>query len=200
MQSSKPRKDIVFIGPMCSGKTTISACLATITTLHLVHIDAIKYKFFKVLGYKKSTAQNILTKGNIFLLLDYEKQFEFKTLNAILANMQDSIVDIGAGFCFNEEYKFNPKVLKLLEKFPNTFLVLPDANLDKANDILSNRLRRRYQQDKQLHKYMSFKEGLLLNSLYLEGFYKIKSHFKVLISNKVEPNELTSTILSMATG
>ncbi|MBX9702560.1 MAG: hypothetical protein K2X39_00255 [Silvanigrellaceae bacterium] len=165
------RDEIILMGPMASGKSTLSRALSQILEKPHLDLDTIKWDYFAFFGYHEKEASEAFSRDGIRGLHDYYKIFEFKTLKRIFSKYKGCIFDLGAGFTAYENRTYQSKVNSLLANFSNKFILLPHKNFEHSDDILTKRFSKRFHLDNELENIMNSTPNFNLNYNFLKFYY-----------------------------
>lgn len=120
---------ILLIGPMGSGKSSVSRKLYELTGMNKVSLDDDRQ--LKELYEHASEFKNF-------------KEFEFYLTSSVLTSINEpTIIDFGGGHSVYENPIMFYEMKKLIKKFKNTFLMLPSKDLNESLRILNERLSSR---------------------------------------------------------
>ena len=118
-------ESILLIGPMGTGKSTISELISQ------------KLKFKRISLDNRNQLQSIYIKRNKFKNF---KNFEFILTGLVLSSLKEpSIIDFGAGHSIYEDNELREKMNELCSEFSNIVLLLPSKNKDESRRILLGR-------------------------------------------------------------
>lgn len=118
-------KSIILIGPMGSGKSTISYRLQE--KLNMSHIS-LDNKDKLSIYYKKEREFNNF------------KDFEFYLTSSVLTNLQEpTIIDFGAGHSIYENKAMFLEIKNLISRFENVILLMPSKDKEESLVILNKR-------------------------------------------------------------
>jgi len=139
--------NIILIGPLATGKSTIAAKLSGISGLLNHPVDKLKWYYRFKNGYDLHTSTKILKKQGFEELIKYVQQyFGPDELRAILYEFA-GIIDLGATDSYCTDVFHLRKLKKIFNNFPNVFLILPSPSEEISVKILNDRLTRRYEND-----------------------------------------------------
>ena len=133
-------KKIILIGPMGAGKTTIGKLLSKRLGLQNVSLDEIRQPYYDEIGYDNETARQIHAERGMAGILEYWKPFEAHSVERVLQDYTNCVIDFGAGHSVYDDKTLFGRVKKALEPYPNVVLVLPSENKDEAIQILNMRI------------------------------------------------------------
>lgn len=120
---------IIMIGPMGTGKSTISNKLSN--SLHMPKVSLDNSQQLKFFYDQKEKFENF-------------KDFEFYLTSSVLTNIQEpSIIDFGAGHSVYENPLMFYEMQKLVKKFNNVILMIPSKDKNESLQILNERVRKR---------------------------------------------------------
>lgn len=130
---------IILIGPMNAGKSTIATLLAEQLSLPHQPLDALRWDYYKEIGYDENKAKEIFEAEGFLALYRYWKPFEAYAVERVLADHHDCVIDFGAGHSVFEDEALFARVQKALEPYPNVILLLPSPDLDESVAVLKAR-------------------------------------------------------------
>ena len=130
-------QDIVLIGPVRTGKSTLGRLLAEKLGLPQVSLDELRNKYFQEIGFEPLLAQEIRQKGGFLALVFYRELFAAHAVERLLAEHRDCVIDFGAGIYESDE--MFSRVQKELSEYPNVVLVLPSPDIEESVRILAER-------------------------------------------------------------
>lgn len=139
--------NIMLIGPLGTGKSTISKHLSQNTGLKNFPIDKLKWFYRFKNGYDLIESSNRLLYGGFEALIEYASNFFGpKELSEILCSF-NGIIDLGATDTHSTDANRLQEIEMLFENHNNIFLILPYECNEHSHQILSERLRKRYKYD-----------------------------------------------------
>ncbi|WP_252312479.1 hypothetical protein [Sinobaca sp. H24] len=115
---------VIIIGPICSGKSTVSALLADMLQRPLCCMDTIRFTYYKELGFSEKIQEQIRKKEGFPGVYHYWKPFEAHAVKRVLEDFPGHIHDFGAGHSVQEEQGSASVVKKALHA-AKVFLLLP---------------------------------------------------------------------------
>lgn len=132
-----PRAAEVFlIGPMGAGKSTLGKLLAEQLGRPQVSLDAIRWDYYKEIGYDAAVQREISEREGFAGVYRYWKPFEIYAVERALQDHHGCVMDFGAGHSVHENAAAFERIHKLLAPHPNVVLILPSPDLDEAIALL----------------------------------------------------------------
>jgi len=125
---------------MGAGKTTIGKLLSERLGLQNISLDEIRQPYYDEIGYDNNAARQIHAERGMAGILEYWKPFEAHSVERVLQDYDDCVIDFGAGHSVYDDDALFAKVKKALQPYPNVVLILPSADKDEAVQVLSTRI------------------------------------------------------------
>ena len=132
-------EEIILIGPVRAGKTTVGKLLSEKLHLPQVSLDELRWEYYQEVGYDPDLAQKIRDTGGFVALVFYWKLFDAYAVEKVLADHRDCIFDFGAGHSVYENTELFERVKTALAPYPNVILLLPSPDIDASIRILNER-------------------------------------------------------------
>ena len=120
--------NIVLIGPMGTGKSTLGALLANRLNRPRVSVDDVRFEYYKEIGWDQEVQNKIGSEEGFIGIYRYWKPFELHAIERILSDHQDSVVDFGAGHSVYDLEEHADRARRLLAPLPNVFLIQPSPD------------------------------------------------------------------------
>jgi shikimate kinase len=144
--------NVILIGPMMAGKSTIGRLLAERLGLEQIELDEVRWGYFNEIGYDEEESRRIVSEQGMLGLLAYWKPFEVHAVERVLADHSHCVIDFGAGYTVQTDEGLFGRVEQALAPYEHVILLLPSANLDESIRILNERsavLLREYEQPEE---------------------------------------------------
>ena len=131
--------DVILIGPIGAGKSTLGTLVAAALGVPQVSLDDIRFTYYRERGYDDSIANQRYAADGFWGLYRYWKPFEAYAVERVLAEHTNCVIDLGAGHSVYEDEVLLARVKQVLAPHPNVVLVLPSADLATSLDVLRER-------------------------------------------------------------
>ena len=131
--------DIILIGPMGTGKSTQGKLLADRLGLPQCPMDRYRWEYYKEIGYDDDFAKK-LGKVGFWALYMYWKEFECYSVERLLSEHSNCVIDFGAGHSVYEIDTHFARVEKVMRPYRNVVLILPSPDKDGSVRLLSERM------------------------------------------------------------
>jgi hypothetical protein len=131
--------DIILIGPLRTGKSTLGSILAKRTGMQSVSLDELRESYYQEIGYDLEFAKHIRSTGGFVSLAFYWMLFNAHAVERVLSDHQDCVIDFGAGHSVFESQEQFVRAQKVLTPYPNVILILPSPDPDESIQILNER-------------------------------------------------------------
>jgi shikimate kinase len=135
--TAETRREIVLIGPVRAGKSTLGRLLAERLNVPQVSYDEQRWGYYKEIGYDEGLAQEIRRRGGFLALVLYWNLFDAYALERLLAEHRDCVFDLGAAIYWNDEVL--NRVRRALAGNRNVVLLLPSPDIRESVRILAER-------------------------------------------------------------
>ncbi len=131
--------DIILIGPIRAGKTTVAGLLAKKLGLPQRSMDEFRWKYYQEKNYDEELAQQIREKEGFLGIYRYWKPFEAYAVERLLSEHSNCVVDFGGGHSVYEDDELFQQVKQILEPYRNVVLILPSPEREESIQILNER-------------------------------------------------------------
>lgn len=133
------KSDIILIGPIGAGKSTVGSLIANKLSFSQCSMDDQRWDYYKEIGYDEELAQHKRETKGFWGIYQYWKPFEAYAVERLLSEYQHCVIDFGAGHSVYEDADLFQRVQQALSLYPNVVLLLPSPNLDQSVEILNKR-------------------------------------------------------------
>ncbi|WP_028855785.1 shikimate kinase [Psychrilyobacter atlanticus] len=175
------KKDIILIGPVGTGKSTIGKLLSKDLGIPQASLDDIRWKIYKESGYDFELADEIMQREGFLGIYRYWKPFEAYSVKRALELYPDHIHDFGAGQSVYEDEELFKEVQNALEPYSNIVLLLPSEDREKCLQILFERTQFEHNSlfinnpsNEKLAKIIVYTDGKKLKEITEEIIRKVK--------------------------
>ena len=131
--------DIILIGPMGAGKSTVGKLLSEKLRLPQYSMDALRFDYYKEIGYDEELAKQLREKEGFPGIYQYWKPFAIYALERLLSEYKNCVIDLGAGHSVYEDEELFTRAQQALSPYNNVVLILPSPNLEESIQILNDR-------------------------------------------------------------
>jgi shikimate kinase len=133
---------VILIGPINTGKSTLSIIIGKKLGLHCRHMDQVRIRYYKEIGYDEELAKKIGKEDGFLGLYRYWKPFEAYAVERLLSENEEVVIDFGGGHSVYEDDRLFARVQEVMAPYPNVFLILPSPDKEKSIKILNERTGR----------------------------------------------------------
>jgi len=133
------KSDIILIGPISAGKSTVGSILASKLGISQCSMDDLRWDYYKEIGYDEELAKYKRETEGFWGICQYWKPFEAYAVERLLSEYQECVIDFGAGHSVYEDAVLFQRVKQALAPYPNVILLLPSPDLDESVKILNER-------------------------------------------------------------
>lgn len=133
------KKDIILIGPVGVGKSTIGALLSEKLNMPQASLDDRRWEIYEEINYDFQYADKLMEEEGFLGIYRYWKPFEAHSVKRVLELYPDHIHDFGAGQSVYEDETLFNEVREVLRPYPNIVLLLPAEDKEKSLEILLER-------------------------------------------------------------
>jgi shikimate kinase len=131
--------EIILIGPMGVGKSTVGKLLSEKLNIPQVDVDELRAKYYKEIGYDEEIARSKHESEGIWGLYQYWKPFEAYAVERVLEEYQNCVIDFGAGHSVYENDELFERIQRALLPYPNVVLLMPSSDWSESISILNER-------------------------------------------------------------
>ncbi|MBD0343384.1 MAG: AAA family ATPase [Coleofasciculus sp. Co-bin14] len=145
--------DIILIGPIGAGKSTVGKLLAEKLRLPQCSMDSLRFNYYKEIGYDENLAKQIREEKGLIELYWYWKSFEAYAVERLLSEHSNCVIDFGAGHSVYEDDQMFARIQQVLAPYNNIVLMLPSPDLEDSLQILNERRGTFVNNDFDLNKH-----------------------------------------------
>ena len=146
------RDEIILIGPIGAGKSTIGGLLSEALGLPQVSMDDVRFDYYKEIGYSADYAAQLRQEKGFPAMVAYWKPFEAYAVERLLADHRECVFDLGAGHTVYEDPGLFERVRRAMSSFRNVVLLLPDPEVELSLDIME-RFDPVLQRDREINRH-----------------------------------------------
>ena len=133
--------DIILLGPIGAGKSTLATLLAERLGVPRCGMDMERWPYMQEAGFDAAVADGIKKRdrhyGNVFA---YWKRFEAHLVERLLAEHRGCVIDFGASQSVYEDAADFARVQNALADYANVVLVLPSPDPAESLRVLKARV------------------------------------------------------------
>lgn len=133
-------EDVVLIGPIGVGKSTVAALLADALGVPLCSIDDLRSVYYPEIGYDEAYADALRRSEGLLGLYRYWKPFEVHAVERALAEHSGCVFDFGAGHSVFEDSELFARVRRALAGVRFVVLLVPSPDPEVSIQALLDRL------------------------------------------------------------
>jgi shikimate kinase len=131
--------DVILIGPIGAGKSTLGKLLAEKLGLPQRPMDVLRWDYYREIGYDEDLENQFREKGDRAGLYDYWKPFEAHAVERLLSESRNCVIDFGAGHSVYDDPEKFERIRRILEPYANVVLLLPSPDPEESARILRER-------------------------------------------------------------
>ena len=131
--------DVVLIGPIAAGKSTLGNLLSVALGLPQCSIDDVRFRYYSEIGYDESFAKRVYQSEGFWGLYRYWKPFEAHAVERVVEDHPNSVIDLGAGHSVYEDDALFVRVKRALAPCRHVVLLLPSPDLSTSLNVLRER-------------------------------------------------------------
>ena len=133
------KREIVLIGPVCAGKTTLAGLVAEKIEKKQISIDQIANEFYREFGFSNDHFFELCEKHGKYQARKMRNPALLYAVEQILGEYSDCVFDFGAGHSHYEEPELMSKIHSILKPYLNVILLLPCSDHKRSIEVLRER-------------------------------------------------------------
>jgi shikimate kinase len=133
------KSDIILIGSIGAGKSTIGSLLASRLNISQCSMDERRWDYYKEIGYDEELEKHKRETEGFWGVYQYWKPFEAYAVERLLSEYKQCVIDFGAGHSVYEDVRLFQRIKQSLSIYPNVVLLIPSPDLDESVQILNQR-------------------------------------------------------------
>ena len=133
--------NIIIIGPIGVGKSTVAPEVARRTGKKHIDMDALREQIYVLTDFSEELAEKAYDKGGIIGWHDYQKPFELFAVKTLLEQHSNAVIEFGGGQSVYTDATQADTFLSLIKDEPFVILMLPCEDLTRSTKILGDRAR-----------------------------------------------------------
>jgi shikimate kinase len=177
------KPEIILIGPIGSGKTTVAELLSIKTGLPRRSMDELRWKYFDEIGYDRDLARQKRTEDGFWGLYRYWKPFEAYAVGRLLGSFHECIFDLGGGQTVYEDEELFEQVHNLLEPYSHVVLLIPSPDIEESIEILHSRNHYDSDGQREVNAYL----------VYRHSTYDLAKH--IVYTKDKDPDQICNEII-----
>lgn len=131
--------NILVMGPIGVGKTSVSKELAKRTGKKLIEMEEEKKRIYTHIGFSLKKCEEKYEKYGIMGWYQYQKPFELYSVKVLLEENNDAIIDFGGGQSVYDNEEQVKEFLNIMKIQKHSFLLMPYEDEDMSLKLLSTR-------------------------------------------------------------
>jgi shikimate kinase len=132
--------DIILIGPIGTGKTTLAKLLSVRLSLPYYSLDEKRWEYYQEVGYDPIRETQIDQEEGLPGVFRYWKRFDLHAIQRLLQEFHNGIFDFGGMASLFDEAEEFTRLKALLEPYKNVILLLPSPDLEVSKEALRKRI------------------------------------------------------------
>ncbi len=132
--------NIIIIGPIRSGKSTICKKLSEKLQMNHVDMDELRPTLYPEMEYSEQAAEQEYNTKGIEGWYEYQKPFELKAVKTIISSNDNAVIEFGGGQSVYDDEVQAREFITLMQNEKFVFLLLPCSDKQKSLEILDERI------------------------------------------------------------
>ena len=132
--------NIILIGPLEAGKTTVGKLLGEALGMPAIELDDLRWDYYAEIGYDPDHAEQLNSEGGLKARIAYWKPFEIYGVERLLQDYPAGyVLPLGAGNSVYDDPTHFERLQKAFAAYPYVILLLPSPDADESLRILMDR-------------------------------------------------------------
>lgn len=182
--------DIVLIGPMRAGKSTLGKLLAEKLGIRSASLDETGRKYYVEAGFDQEKASALRASDGELVSIRYCERFLLPVLEKHLPASPGCVIDLGGGHSVYWDDAELERARSILAPYRNVVLILPSPDLDESAAILRERTK-----EVEWLKRLREERGFDMNERYLRHRSNFVLAKEVIYTKGKSPEETRDEIL-----
>jgi energy-coupling factor transporter ATP-binding protein EcfA2 len=153
---SNERKEIILIGPVGAGKSTLGQLLSNALEIAAVDLDDIALSYYQENGFGFDEYTKVQNEFDHLTAYRRWCPSLAYAVERVIAEYHNCVISLGAGHSHYEDMQLFKQVQKALMPFSNIVLLLPSSDLDLSVQILKDRCLQQRNKDWVIDGYDFF--------------------------------------------
>jgi len=149
-------QNIIFIGPIGAGKSTISEMVGKELSMPAYSLDAEEH-LAASLGYDVEHYKGMQEEKGLSEAYEYRRSFYDRLVPLFLKAHPEGVLDLGGGHPIVPDSKKQEEIKKALAPYPHVFLLMPTPDAEESLKIL--RQRNQLASDEEDLNELYFRDG-----------------------------------------
>ena len=133
--------NIILIGPIGVGKSTVAPEVARRTGKIHIDMDTLRGQIYALTDFSEELAEKAYDNGGIIGWHDYQKPFELFAVKTLLEQHRNSVIEFGGGQSVYTDANQADTFLRLVKDESFVILMLPCEDITRSTKILGARAR-----------------------------------------------------------
>jgi hypothetical protein len=186
--------NIILIGPLSTGKTTVGKLLGEALNIPTVELDDLRWGYSAEVGYDAEHAEQLRREGGFQARGVYWKPFEVYSVERFLQDYPGgNVLSFGAGHSVYDDPAHFERVRTALAGYPYVILLLPSADVNESVHLLTERFRALVPEIGE----DDLKQVVELNRYFVEHPANARLATHTIYTGDQSPAETCSAILSL---
>lgn len=134
--------NVILIGPLAAGKTTVAKLLGVALGMPVVELDDLRWGYYAEIGYDPERAEQLRREGGLSARGAYWKPFEAYGVERLLQDYPAGyVLPLGAGNTVYDDPAHFERVQAALAPYPRVVFLTPSPDAETSLRYLGERFR-----------------------------------------------------------